>query len=142
MLTREAVVFAYNFVAALIGEPPMTTVELAKDFTSLLKNHDHDKAAEKYNADNIVSYEAMEGPMAICKGKGAVKKKSEWWGENHEVHGGSVEGPYVNGDEFVVRFIMDVTPKATGKRINMDEVGVYKVENGKIVSERFFYSQT
>ena len=61
----------------------MTTVELAKDFTSLLKKNEHEKAAAKYNADNIVSYEAMEGPMAVCKGKDAVRKKSIWWQENH-----------------------------------------------------------
>ncbi|MGO9683147.1 MAG: SnoaL-like domain-containing protein [Beijerinckiaceae bacterium] len=36
---------------------------------------------------------------------------------------------------------MDVTPKATGKRVKMDEVGVYSVKNGKIVAERFCYLQ-
>ena len=120
----------------------MTTTELANDFTNLLKKNDHEKAAGKYNADDIVSYEAMDGPMAVCEGKDAVHKKSEWWRENHEVHGGSVEGPYVNGDQFVVQFTMDVTPKASGKRMKMDEVGVYTVEKGKIVSERFYYSQS
>jgi ketosteroid isomerase-like protein len=34
---------------------------------------------------------------------------------------------------------MDITPKATGERIMMDEVGVYTVEDGKIVEERFYY---
>jgi hypothetical protein len=109
----------------------MTALELAKDFTSLLKKNDHEKAAATYNADNIVSYEAMDGPMAVCHGKHAVHQKSVWWRDNHEVHGGSVEGPYVNGDQFVVRFTMDVTPKATGKRMKMDEVGVFTVEKGK-----------
>ena len=36
---------------------------------------------------------------------------------------------------------MDVTPKASGKRMKMDEIGVYTVEKGKIVSERFYYAQ-
>ena len=53
----------------------MTTTELANDFTNLLKKNDHEKAASKYNADNIVSYEAMDGPMAVCNGKDAVKKR-------------------------------------------------------------------
>jgi len=48
-----------------------------------------------------------------------------------------VEGPYVHGDQFVVRFKMEVTPKG-GKRMNLDEVGLYTVKNGKIVEERFF----
>jgi hypothetical protein len=109
---------------------PMTITELAKHFTSLLKKNDHEAAA-KHNADNIVSYEAMDGPMAVCRGRDAVQKKSNWWRENHEVHGGSVEGPYVNGDQFVVRFAMDVTPKATGKRMKMYEMGVYTVREWK-----------
>ena len=117
----------------------MSTSEVAKDFTDLLKANDHEGAGEKYNADGIVSYEAMEGPMSICRGKDAVKEKGEWWQANHEVHGGSVEGPYVNGNQFVVRFKMDITPKETGQRVNMEEVGVYTVEDGMIVEERFFY---
>jgi hypothetical protein len=40
----------------------MTTAEIAKDFTDLLKQGQNHVAAEKYNADDIVSYEAMEGP--------------------------------------------------------------------------------
>ena len=117
----------------------MTTAELAKDFTDRLKKNDDEGAAEKYNADNIVSYEAMDGPMAVCEGKEAVKQKGDWWRANHEVHGGSVEGPFVNGDQFAVRFTMDITPKETGKRVTMDEVGLYTVKDGKITEERFYY---
>ncbi len=77
--------------------------------------------------------------MAVSHGKEALKQKGQWWQENHEVHGGSVEGPYVNGDQFAVRFKFDITPKATGERVTMDEVGVYTVKNGKITEERFYY---
>ena len=117
----------------------MTIAELAKDFTELLKKGDDEGAAERYNADDIVSYEAMEGPMAICQGKDAVKQKGDWWRQNHELHGASVEGPFVNGDQFAVRFKYDVTPKATGERVTMDEVGLYTVKDGRIIEERFFY---
>ncbi|UVK44262.1 nuclear transport factor 2 family protein [Mesorhizobium sp. AR07] len=117
----------------------MTIAEIAKDFTELLKQGDHERAAGKYNADDIVSYEAMDGPMAIARGKDALKQKGQWWQENHEVHGGSVEGPYLNGDQFAVRFKFDITPKATGERVTMDEVGLYTVKNGKITEERFYY---
>jgi hypothetical protein len=117
----------------------MSTREIALDFTNMLKQHKDAEAAAKYNAENITSYEAMDGPMAVCSGKDAVKKKGEWWVANHEVHSGNVEGPYVNGDQFAVHFTYDVTAKDTGKRMTMDEVGIYAVENDKIVSERFFY---
>ncbi|TIO37785.1 MAG: ester cyclase, partial [Mesorhizobium sp.] len=37
------------------------------------------------------------------------------------------------------RFTFDVTPKSTGERVKMDEVGLYTVKNGKISEERFYY---
>lgn len=48
-------------------------------------------------------------------------------------------GPYVNGTQFVLRFVMDITNKESRVRVAMDEVGVYTVENGKISAERFYY---
>jgi hypothetical protein len=96
-------------------------------------------AAGKYNADDIVSYEAMSGPMAVCEGKEAIKQKSDWWRANHEVHGVSVEGPFLNGDQFAIRITYDLTPKETGKRASVDEIGVYTVKDGKVVAERFYY---
>ena len=117
----------------------MTIAELAKDFTDLLKQGNSEAAASKYNADDVVSYEAMEGPMAVSKGKEALKQKSVWWQANHEVHSATVEGPFVNNNQFALRFKYDITPKETGKRVTMDEVGVYDVKDGKIVAERFYY---
>jgi ketosteroid isomerase-like protein len=121
-------------------EAKMTIMDVAVPFVALLKENKHDEAAAQFNADDIVSIEAMEGPMQECRGKAAVKAKSDWWVANHDVHGGTVEGPYPNGDQFAVRFTLDVTPKATGQRMQMDEIGLYTVRDGKIVEERFFYA--
>ncbi len=117
----------------------MTTKGTADAFTALLKAGQHDEAAAQYNAEDIVSIEQMEGPMARLEGKAAVKAKGEWWYANHEWHGGDVQGPFVNGDQFAVIFDMDVTAKQTGQRMQMREVGLYTVKGGKIVEERFFY---
>jgi ketosteroid isomerase-like protein len=56
------------------------------------------------------------------------------------VHDSKVEGPYVNGDEFTVRFVMDLTNKESGQRMTMDEIALYRVKDGKIAEERFFYA--
>jgi ketosteroid isomerase-like protein len=117
----------------------MTPKQTAEAFTALLKAGDHEAAATKFNADDIVSYEAMEGPMAMCKGRDAVKAKADWWYANHEVHSVTTEGPFVNGDQFAVRFEMDITTKETGQRMQMAEMGLYTVKNGKIAEERFYY---
>ncbi len=117
----------------------MTTREIAEDFCALLKEGRHEEASARFHAEDIVSIEAMEGPMARLEGKAAVQGKSAWWYANHEWHGGGAEGPFVNGDQFSVIFDMDVTAKQTGQRMQMREVGLYTVRDGRIVEERFFY---
>lgn len=116
----------------------MTTQELAVAFTDLCKKGEFDAAGKKYWSDDIVSCEPMPGDMARIQGRAAVDAKGAWWYANHEIHSVKVEGPYVHGDQFVVRFTMDVTPKG-GARMAMDEMGVYTVAGGKIVEERFFF---
>ncbi len=113
--------------------------ELAQAFVDLLKAGQHEEAAQIHNSADIVSREAMEGPMAEVRGTEAVKAKSDWWYANHEIHSVESFGPFIHGDQFAVRFAMDVTSKETGQRMQMDEVGLYTVQDGKIVEERFFY---
>lgn len=55
-----------------------------------------------------------------------------------EVHGGSVGDPIVAGDQFACTMVADWTVKGQG-RSQMDEICVYKVKDGKIVSEQFIY---
>ena len=116
----------------------MSIADLAKDFAALCTQGAGEAAGEKYWADDVVSIEAMDGPMREVRGKAAVKGKSEWWVANHTVHALDVQGPYVNGDQFALRFSIDVTPK-DGERVQMDEVGLYTVKNGKVTEERFYY---
>ncbi len=117
----------------------MTNADAIKAFADLLKRGEHHQAAERFNAAGIVSIEAMDGPMARVEGRDAVKAKSEWWYGAHEVHSTSADGPYANGEQFIMRFEMDVTVKATGQRIQMTEAGLYTMRDGMIVEERFFY---
>jgi len=116
----------------------MSTADVAKNFTDALKQGDFPKA-ESFWSDDVVSIEAMDGPMREVRGKEAVHGKSEWWTANNEVHSFEVSAPYVNGDQFALRFAMDITDKSSGKRTQSDEVALYTVRDGKITEERFFY---
>ncbi|CAN5400614.1 nuclear transport factor 2 family protein [soil metagenome] len=117
----------------------MSIQDIAADLVALCKAGKFEEPGEKYWADDVVSIEAMTGDMARVTGKDAVRGKGEWWAANHEVHGFEVTGPFINGDQFVVGFKMDITPKSTGERVTMDEVGLYTIKDGKIAEERFFY---
>jgi hypothetical protein len=117
----------------------MTTRAIADAVVALSKAGNLDAIGKTYWTDSIVSHEDMEGPMARLEGRAAVTAKGEWWNGAHEVHGVETHGPFVNGDQFAVRWVMDVTQKESGNRITMDEMALYTVKGGKIVEERFFY---
>ncbi len=117
----------------------MNTQQVAQDLVSLCKAGTFEEAGEKYWSDDVLSVEAM-GDNPESRGKQAAREKGEWWSAHHDVHDVKVEGPYLNGDEFTVRFVMDVTDKDSGQRMKMDEVALYRLKGGKIAEERFFYS--
>ena len=120
----------------------MDTRTVAEQFTQLCKEGKFDEAGQRFWSSHVVSLEPNEGPMSRCEGRAAVEAKGQWWYENHEMHRFDTEGPFVHGDQFAVRFFIDVTPKTgemAGKRMQMTEVGLYTVKEGKVVEERFFY---
>lgn len=120
----------------------MTTMEIGKELVTLCKQGKNQEAIDRLYSPNIESVEplAMPGMEQTQRGIAKIKGKNQWWVDNHEVHGSVAEGPFPHGDRFIVRFKYDVTPKHMGKRMTMDETGLYTVQNGKIVKEEFFYS--
>jgi len=120
----------------------MTVAEIAHDLVAICKTGDFATPGQKYWADDVVSVEAG-GPAGMdpaSHGKAAAIAKGEWWTNAHTVNGAEVHGPYINGDQFTVRFVMDVTVKDSGERHTMDEIALYTIKNGKIAEERFFYA--
>ncbi|RIJ27814.1 SnoaL-like domain-containing protein [Henriciella algicola] len=94
-----------------------------------------------YAAD-CVSVEAAAPPGGSAEAHGieAIKGKWAWWEDNHDVHDTEAVGPYLHGeDRFGVVFSIDVTNKASGERVKMQEIALYTVKDGKIVREEFFY---
>ena len=119
----------------------MSTAEVAKGLVDLCRQGKFMDAIEKYYSDKIVSVESAEFPgmPAEMSGIEAIKGKTKHFEENNEIHSAEVNGPFVGDKQFAVQFKLDVTQKPSGKRMKMDEVGLYTVENGKIVREHFYY---
>ncbi len=120
----------------------MTTKEIADKLVQLCSQGKFDEATNALYSPEIVSVEAGAPPGQSRESKGleAVKAKGEWWVANHEVHSVVVEGPLLAGAHFAVTFKMDVTFKPQSRRFQMEEIGVYKTANGKVIYEEFFYS--
>jgi ketosteroid isomerase-like protein len=120
----------------------MTTFEIAKKYVEFCRAHQDHAALETLFSPDAVSIEAaaMPGMPIETKGRTAIAAKGKQWLENHEVHSAKLDGPWPNGNRFVVRFSYDVTNKPSGRRMQMEEAGLFTVDNDKIVREEFFYS--
>jgi len=116
----------------------MNTPEIAHGLVGLCQKGQFAEAVEKYYSPDVVSVEPT-GDSRESQGLEAVKAKGDWWVANNIVHQMTVEGPYLGGDKFVVRFICDITFKPTGQRRLLDELGIYTVRGGRVVHEQFFY---
>jgi hypothetical protein len=121
----------------------MTTTEIGQKYVALVKEGQADECIDTLYAKDAVSVEAFVPPGAgerTAKGVEAIHGKSKWWRDNNTVHKAEVFGPYPHDDRFAVRFVYDVTNKGTGKRVMMDEVGLFTIKDGKIAKEEFFYT--
>lgn len=120
-----------------------TTAEIANKLADLCRQG-HSTANEclKLYSDDAISVEAggPPGQDPVSRGLAAIRAKGEWWYGAHTIHDLKVTGPYPHGDRFVLGFHIDVTNKQSGQRMKMDEVGLYTVQNGKIIKEEFFYA--
>lgn len=120
----------------------MNTQQIGTKLVELCRAGKDHEAQEMLYAADAVSVEAG-GPPGMdrtSKGLAAIRGKGEWWYANHQVHSLKVTGPFPHDDRFAVIFDMDLTTKATGQRMQMQEVGLYTVAHGKIVKEEFFYA--
>ena len=123
----------------------MDALEIGQKMVALCKEGKNLEALNTLFAEDAESIEARgdEQMPAEMKGLDALRQKNEWFFANNEVHSGGVKGPWPNGDRFAVVFSYEITPKAgpmAGKRMQMEEVGLYTVAGGKITKEEFFYS--
>jgi len=116
----------------------MNTQEVASKVVELTRKQAWREALDTLYGNDIVSLEsrAMDGSPET-RGIEGVRGKVDWWLDAMETHSVKVHGPFVAHDRFVVQYDIDVTDKSSKKRMQLSEVGVYTVKDGKIVREEF-----
>ncbi len=118
----------------------MTTTEVANRLVELCRKGQWSEAQNELYAQNAVSIEPAGTPWETAEGFDAIKKKGEQWaGMVEEFHGNEVSDPVISQNHFAVRMKSDTTMKGMG-RMQLDELAVYEVQNGKITKEQFFYT--
>ncbi len=120
----------------------MTPQEIGQRIVEFCRQGRNQEAIDRFYSPDVVSVEAatMPGMESTQRGIPAVKGKNQWWVDNNQIHGVEIRGPFAQGNRFTLYFQYDITPKQTGKRMTMEEVGVYTVDKDKITKEEFFYN--
>jgi hypothetical protein len=120
-----------------------TTAEIANDLVSMCSRGQFMDVIEKHYSPAIVSVEPGPGSPEMpstMQGIDAIRGKNKWWADNHEVHSLEIDGPFVGDGQFACRMSLDVSAKHMGgARMQMTEMCLYTVKDGKIVKEEFYY---
>lgn len=118
----------------------MSTQTIAAKFVEMCNQGKNFDVMRTMYHPEIVSVEGGAEGGRETVGQTPVIQKSERWAAVNQIHGEKVLGPYYCGpDRFAVHFSFDVTPKATGQRVTLDEVAVYTVKGDRITREEFFF---
>ena len=118
----------------------MTTQEIANRLVELCRQGDFEKAQTDLFADDAKSLEQESSPAFEKEtiGKDAIKEKGQKWNSMvEEMKSITVSDPMVAANSFALTMRLNVVMKERGP-MDMTELCVYKVKDGKITSEEFF----
>ena len=118
----------------------LTTQQVAERFNELAQQEKWFEIQDELFAENVKSIEPSTSRfLPNAEGKENVRKKGEGFVKKIKTfHSGSTTSPIVAENYFVVGRKKDMTVEEIG-RIKIDQLMLYEVRDGQIVSEQFFY---
>ena len=118
----------------------MTTKDVANKLVDYCRKGQFEEATKELYGNDIVSIEPEGSPARETIGLANVIAKGEHFNSMvEEFHGVEVSDPIVADNFFSIGMKIDVTYKGAA-RASLDEVCLYKVNDGKVVREEFFYT--
>ena len=118
----------------------MTTQDIANRLVALSREGKFEQIySELYDASAKSIEPANEFGLGTVEGlHNFAAKGAEFNAQFTEFHSFYLSEPVVAGDYFAISMGYDATHKTAG-RMQLDEIALYHVQNGKVVSEQFFY---
>ena len=128
------------FLALIKKTETMTTPQIASRLAELCRQGQFETAQKELYADDIISIEPEESPAFAKETKGLpaiLEKGKKFEGMTEKVYGLTISEPITTGNTIAFVLGMDIQMKGS-PRSNMEELCVYQVKDGKVVSEQFF----
>lgn len=118
----------------------MTIQEIANKLVQYCRAGKYEECYAELFSPDILSAEPPGMGIPDVRGFDALKVKGEKWNANIlEFHSSEVGDPICGADHFACTMDFEATYKDRGRQ-KSSEVCVYKVVDGKITEERFFYA--
>ncbi len=119
----------------------MSAQEVAHRLVQQCREGKNVDAINELYDEHIISLEPEGGPMEQKTiGKDAVlESTNQWFNSVEELHSVRISDPVVAGNFFACGMTIDATYKGQGRNV-MDELCVFEVKDGKIVTSQFFYN--
>ena len=117
----------------------MTTQKIAERLVELCRQGNFETAQKEPHAADVISVEPYGTATFAKETKGLdalLEKGRQFSGMIDQVHSIAVSDPLVAGSSFAIALQLDMTIKGHG-RMTLDELCIYEVKDGKIISERF-----
>jgi len=119
----------------------MTTQEVANRLVELCRAGKYEQTVKELYSPDIVSIEPEGMPNRIVKGlDGIAEKGKKFESMIEKMNSSSISDPIVAENFFSCNMLMNVKMKGVPVAVDMDEICVYTVKDGKIVREEFFYT--
>ena len=119
----------------------MTTQEVANRLVELCRASKMEEAIQELYSPAIVSLEPKGAKNPMVTGFEGMKIKGEAWREMvTNVNDVRISDPIVAENFFTIGMYMNVDMSNGMKGVQMDELCVYEVRDGKIVTEEFRYT--
>jgi hypothetical protein len=118
----------------------MTTSQIANRLAELCRQGKWEEAQKELFSNDAVSIEPYSTPAFDKETRGLnaiIEKGHKFETMTEELHKVEVSEPIVAGNAISFRLIMDITMKEK-PRETWEEICVYVVKDGKIISEQFF----
>jgi hypothetical protein len=118
----------------------MNAQEVANRLVQLCREGKNVEAINELYDDNAMSHEPEGSPIHASNGKQAIlDDTNRWYSSVRELHSAYISDPLISDNSFACTMKIDATYKESGRNV-MEELCVYGVKDGKIVSQQFFYN--
>lgn len=120
----------------------MTTQQVADRLVELCRKGQFVEAVQELYSDDIISIEPDgSGLPTHCEGIPAIMQKGEQWNAMVEqVNSSNISDPIVAENFFSMTMKSNMKMVNAPEAMDMDELCVYNVVDGKVVKEQFFYT--